>query len=159
MKNLFLENPDHPIDRATAAWIAVVRAYNECTATLAQRLAPLGISLLEHEILMNLLRAPGLTQRELSERCFSAKSGISMLVSRLEKEGFVARARSETDKRALSLALTKQGKRRARQAMEVQTQVVMAMATAYSGEELALLEGRMDQSSVLLQQMRQDPAS
>lgn len=147
--------PEHPLDRATAAWIAVVRAYNECTATLAQRVAPLGLSLLEHEILMNLLRAPGLTQQALSERCFSAKSGISMLVARMEEAGVLLRQRSETDKRARYLFLTEAGTRQAYLALEVQTQVVMEMTKLCAPEELNLIEARMDQASVLLRQMRE----
>jgi DNA-binding MarR family transcriptional regulator len=154
MKSDVTETSEHPAEQATAAWIAVVRAYNECTATLAQRLAPLGISLLEHEVLMNLLRAPGLTQQQLSERCFSAKSGISMLVARLEKEGVIARARSKTDRRAWSLFLGEPGMERARAALKVQARVVREMAGVCSVAELEVIETRMDAASEVLRQMR-----
>lgn len=75
--------------------IAVVRTYNECTTTLAHLLAPLGVSLSQHEILMNLLRSPGLTQQQLAQGCFSAKSGISILVARHVKQDLNQRARRQ----------------------------------------------------------------
>ena len=54
--------PDSLFERQMTAWIAVVRTYNECQATLLAGLAPYEVSLLQHEIMMNLMRAPGLTQ-------------------------------------------------------------------------------------------------
>lgn len=146
--------PDMPA--ATETWLSVVQAYNQCTMTLAARLDPLGISLLQHEILMNLLRTPGLTQQQLSERCFSAKSGVSMLVSRFMKDGLVARTRAPKDHRAWNLSLTAEGLALARKAEVEQRAVVVAMAQTCTAEELALVKGLMDQSALRLQQMRED---
>lgn len=140
---------------ATETWLAVVRAYNQCTMTLAQRLEPLGLTLLQHEILMNLLRTPGLTQQQLSERCFSAKSGVSMLVARFLKDGIVARTRAPKDHRAWNLSLTAKGLTLAEQAEKQQREVVVEMAKAYSAEELVMVKALMDQSSVRLQEMRE----
>ena len=141
---------------ATGAWLAVVQAYNECAATLSRRLAPLGLSLLEHEVLMNLLRSSGLTQRQLSQRCFSAKSGISMLVSRFVAEGLISRSRSVTDQRAWSLSLTPKGKDIAEKALGVQAEVVAAMAEAFSDAELALVRSRMETAAACLKALRDD---
>lgn len=147
-----------PSEAATATWLAVVQTYNECTATLSQRLVPLGLSLLEHEVLMNLLRSPDLTQRQLSERCFSAKSGISMLISRFEADGLIRRRRSATDQRAWLLALTAQGQALANEALLVQQQIVEAMAEAFSQQELLLVKTRMEAAATRLQQLREDKA-
>ena len=89
------------LTEATEAWLAVVQAYNECSATLLHHISPLGLSLLEHEVLMNLLRVDGMTQRQLSQRCYSAKSGISMLISRFERDGLIKRSPSPNDRRAM----------------------------------------------------------
>ena len=148
--------PDQPnsLADATDTWIAVVRAYNECTATLSQNLEPFGVTLLQHEILMNLAREPGLTQQHLSDRCFSAKSGISMIVARFVKDGLVERKRAPKDHRAWSLSLTASGDALAAKTKAVQDDVVREMAKALTPNELALVGDRMDQASALLREMR-----
>lgn len=154
MKSPTSETYEDIITPATGTWIAVVRLYNECTATLTHLLAPLGVSLLQHEILMNLFRTPGLTQQQLAERCFSAKSGISMLVARFEKEGIVQRTPAPKDQRALSLSLTDAGKSLAVQVVHVQNNVVTEMAKAYSADDLLIVKDLMERSSVLLNDLR-----
>jgi len=146
---------EHSTAIATETWLAVVRSYNQCTMTLAQRLDPLGITLLQHEILMNLLRTPGLTQQHLSERCFSAKSGVSMLVARFMKDGMIERKRAPKDHRAWNLFLTSQGLELAWQAEIRQRDVVMEMARNTSEEELEMVKRLMDQSSERLKEMRE----
>ncbi|MFK7954902.1 MAG: MarR family winged helix-turn-helix transcriptional regulator [Lysobacterales bacterium] len=140
---------------STEAWLAVVKTYNECTATLSKRLAPLGLSVLEHEVLMNLLRSNTLTQRQLSQRCFSAKSGISMLVARFEADGLVHRRRCPEDQRAWSLSLTPKGQKTARKALAVQAEVVSAMAEAFSDAELTLVKSRMTTAAAALKNLRE----
>lgn len=135
-------------------WLSIVRAYNECAITLVQQLVPFGVSLLEHEVLMNLLMTPGLKQGQISERCFSAKSGISMIIARFEKDGIVQRTRSKNDGRAWNLSLTGKGQELAERTMAVQVQVVLGMASPYSSQELLELKEKMDQSSNQMQKMR-----
>lgn len=154
MKNSKSETYDDIAIPQTATWIAVVRTYNECTATLTHLLAPMGISLLQHEILMNLFRSPGLTQQLLAERCFSAKSGISMLVARFVQEGFIERNPAPKDQRAWSLSLTEKGQALAEQLLRLQNDVVAEMAKAYSPDDLLLVKDIMDRSSVLLENLR-----
>lgn len=141
-------------DLATATWLAVVQTYNECTASLSQNLSQLGLSLLEHEILMNLLRSDGMTQRELSQRCFSAKSGISVLVSRFEENGLISRRRSIEDRRAWNLTLTSKGRAMAEEAQSVQATIVRAMAQPFSDAELALVKARMEDAANELKILR-----
>jgi DNA-binding MarR family transcriptional regulator len=147
---------DDAIIPATGTWIAVVRTYNECTATLTHLLAPLGVSLLQHEILMNLFRSPGLTQQQLAERCFSAKSGISMIVARFVREGLIERKPSRKDQRAWSLSLTAEGQELADQVIDIQNDVVSEMAKAYSPDDLLLVKEIMEKSSVLMQDLREN---
>lgn len=148
-----LTNTPTPAD-ATEAWLSVVQAYNECSATLLHHLSPLGLSLLEHEVLMNLLRSDGLTQRQLSQRCYSAKSGISMLVSRFERDGLVERNLSAKDQRAWCLSLTPKGQVLAQDALAVQTKVVAQMAKAFSTSDLSIIKTGMTAASIFLEDMR-----
>lgn len=148
--------PLNPADfaDATEAWLSVVRTYNNCTATISARIAPLGITLLQHEMLVNLLRTPGLTQQQLAVRCFSAKSGISMLIARFEMDGIIRRRSDPADKRVHLLDLTQNGTAIAQQALQVQLEVIREMATVFEPAELPLLKTRMDEASEILLRMR-----
>ena len=148
------DQPESLFDRQMATWIAVVRTYNECQATLLALLAPYGISLLQHEIMMNLMRSPGLTQRALAERCFSAKSGISMLLDRMQKDGLVERRPHPQDSRARCIFLTDEGARLAGKLAEMQAEVVREMTGPYSDAELEMLNVLMDETAERLRQMR-----
>ena len=114
----------------------MVRAYNLCDAVLAERLAALGLRVVEHEVLVNLLRAPGLTQQDLAQRCFVAKSGVSMLVGQMEKQGRLTRQSDPVDARVKRLMLTPEGEELARQALAVQSAVVRAMVDAVPEADL-----------------------
>lgn len=138
---------------ATEAWLSVVQTYNQCSAALTRRLAPLGLSVLQHEMLMNLLRTPGMSQQQLAERCFSAKSGISMQVAAFEKDGVIERRVDPKDARARLLDLTPKGAALAGRALGVQTEIVDAMTSGYDPEELADLKRRMDEISAILKGM------
>lgn len=133
------------------AWLSVVRSYHLCEAVLSQRLLALGVKLAEHEVLVNLLRAPGSTQQALAQRCFVAKSGVSMLVSRMVQAGLVQRQADEVDARVWRLFLTPQGERLAGQASAVQAEVVEAMTQGSSEAELLALAEAMERSAQVLQ--------
>jgi DNA-binding MarR family transcriptional regulator len=137
----------------TPAWLAVVRAYNLCDAVMATRLAALGLRLGEHEVLVNLLSAPGLTQQELAVRCFVAKSGVSMLVSRMQAQGLLGREADTLDARLKRLTLTPRGRALAERAMAVQAAVVSAMAAPVSAAELATVHGVMQRVSGQLENL------
>lgn len=51
---------------ATKAWFSVVRAYNLCDVAMNARLSAVGLRMGEHEVLVNLLRSPGMTQQALA---------------------------------------------------------------------------------------------
>ena len=138
---------------ASEAWLSVVQSYNQCAAAMTRRLAPLGLSILQHEMLMNLLRTPGISQQRLAERCFSAKSGISMQVAAFEKDGVIERRVDPNDARARLLELTPTGRALAAKALEVQTGIVEAMTDGYDRDELADLKRRMDAITEILKGM------
>ena len=141
---------------ATQTWLSVVRAYNLCDAVMSQRLAELGLRVPEHEVLANLLRQPGITQQQLAERCFVAKSGISMLVTRMAQAGLVQREADPGDARVRCLSLTAAGLALAMQTQKIQNQVVAAMAAQVSPAELQLIASAMQRTCVALAQLRQD---
>jgi DNA-binding MarR family transcriptional regulator len=135
------------------SWLAVVRAYNLCEAVLSQRLAALDLRLPEHEVLINLQQAPGLTQQQLAQRCFVAKSGISMLVSRMEAAGWLLRQADSADARLRRLSLMPAGAALATQCEALQTEVVQGMTDACSAAELGQIAQAMDRAAGVLEAM------
>lgn len=125
-----------PVPRSTAAWLAVGRAYNLCDAVLSARLAKVGLRVIDHELLIVLANHPGATQQELAARCFIAKSGVSMLLSQMERQDWVVRRADPRDARAKCLYLTETGEGLARQASRIQAEVAEAMAVGTSATEL-----------------------
>ncbi len=139
--------------RGTQAWIAVVRAYQLCDSVLQARLSESGVKVAQHEILINLLRSPGVTQQELATHCFVAKSGVSMLMTQLESLGWVVRRADSGDARVKRVYLTAKGVRLAEKTRRVQAQIVDAMAESVSELELAMLNEVMQRVSSRLSQM------
>ncbi len=140
---------------ATQSWLSVVRAYNLCDAVLTERLAALGLKLGEHEVLANLHREPGITQQQLAQRCFSAKSGVSMLVTRMEDERLLRREADPVDARVRRLSLTARGEALAAKALAIQAEVVQGMVAGSSEEELVSILEAMQRASLALVAMRQ----
>ena len=142
-----------PSPEAFRSWLSVVRAYNQCDAVLSQRLAPLGIRVAEHEVLANLLRSPGITQQELASRCFAAKSGISVLLKRMEEQELVRRDADASDARAKRLNLTASGEALARQSIAIQGEVITVMESELTRAELLSTQEVMDRLAARLAAM------
>lgn len=135
------------------SWLSVVRVYHLCDAVLSQRLAQLELKLAEHELLAHLLRHPGLTQQQLAARCFVAKSGVSMLVTRMVQGLWVRREADPVDARVWRLYLTPGGQALAEKAQRIQAEVIQAMAAGSSAAEQKLITAAMDRASVTLEAM------
>jgi DNA-binding MarR family transcriptional regulator len=146
------KSPSSP--HGTRVWLSVVRAYNLCDAVMTARLSALGVRVGEHEVLATLATTPGLTQQALAARCFVAKSGVSMLLTQLEAEGFVTREADPQDARVRRLSLTKKGFALAQRTMQVQGEVVEAMVGAVSQGDAATVEHVMETLSQRLESMR-----
>jgi DNA-binding MarR family transcriptional regulator len=130
-----MRSPDD--DAAMRPWLSIARTFYLCDALMARRLGALGVRTSEHEILVNLRRDPGIAQQTLAQRCFSAKSHISTLLTSLEERGWVSRESDPTDARAKQLFLTLSGERMAARTAAVQAAVAAAMADLVSPRALA----------------------
>ena len=143
----------------TQAWLAVVRAYNLCEAVMTTRLAAVGLRLGDHEVLVNLATAPGITQQVLAARCFVAKSGVSMLLTQMEGQGLVRRDADPADARVRRLFLTPAGETLAAQSLRIQADVVKTMVEDATEGELDALIDMMGRVSVRLEALRAEPPS
>ena len=142
----------------TRARLTVVRAYNLCDAVMTARLAAIGLRVGEHEVLANLATAPGITQQMLAARCFVAKSGVSMLLSQMEAQGWVRREADAADARVKRLVLTVAGEAIARRTLQVQAEVVRAMVEPATEAELDAVTDVMERVAIRLEALRAEPA-
>ena len=92
-------------------WVSLVHAGSYLPAELGRYLqAEVGLSLAEQDLLKQLMLGGGeLKLSALSRRIFLSKAGITKMMDRLEKTGFVKRVPSKTDRRVIMARLTKRG--------------------------------------------------
>lgn len=93
------------------AWVSLVHAGSYLPTELGRYLqAELELSLAEQDLLKQLMLGGGeLKLSELSQRINFSKAGITKMMDRLQKAGFVKRVRSKTDRRVIMARLTKRG--------------------------------------------------
>ncbi len=122
--------------RGMGAWLAIVRTYQQCSETLSDGIKPLGLKLAQHDVMMNLLLSPTLTQQQLAERSFVTKSHMSAVLMEMAERGWVSREESEQDKRSKVITLTPDGLALAQQAWAIQAEVVKVMMGDLSNAQI-----------------------
>lgn len=105
-------------------WIAVIRAEKAIVRELGKALAPLGIKIVQLDILMNLHRHPGMSQHDLARRLLVGRSNITMLLPQLEKQGLLRREGDAKDKRVIRLHLTEAGEELLAKALAIYTGLI-----------------------------------
>ncbi|MEO5632539.1 MarR family transcriptional regulator [Gaiella sp.] len=98
-----------------AAWRGLLRTHAALVRDLDAELhAGHDLSLHEYEVLLTLAGAPEGRMRmsELAAAVVLSQSGLTRLVDRLGRDGFVARVRCEGDRRGLNAEVTDAGRRR-----------------------------------------------
>jgi DNA-binding MarR family transcriptional regulator len=94
------------------AFVGLVRAYVATTRRLSAGLeSGHGLTLNDYEVLLHLAHAPDRMMRrvDLAKSVLLTPSGITRLLERLERYGYVERANCETDARVTYARLTDQG--------------------------------------------------
>jgi DNA-binding MarR family transcriptional regulator len=96
------------------AWKGFLRAHAALVATLEDELQrERGLSLTDYEVLLFLSRAPegAMRMQELAHSVLLSKSGVTRLVDRLERKGFVMRGACPGDRRGTMAVITPEGRR------------------------------------------------
>lgn len=117
-------------------WLLVGQTNLKVHRALNSLLAKLDLSLAQHEILLNIRRDSGLTQKQLSEKLLVVKSNISALLKKLEARGLVRRTPDPEDSRNNRLTLTAKGEALVQESFALQNRVVKAMVAVMSDAEL-----------------------
>jgi DNA-binding MarR family transcriptional regulator len=95
-----------------AAWIRFLRAHAAVTRELSSRLeAQHGLTLSDYDVLVQLYFAPDrrLRRVDLARTVILTASGITRLLDGLERSGWVAKARCDSDARVTYAVLTETG--------------------------------------------------
>lgn len=117
-------------------WLTVARAYQTCDKVMHRKLAEVGLTVPQYDLLMSLMKKDGQTQQELAGRLLVVKSNVSSLLSRAEREGWIRRESNPDDARGKIVTLTAAGKRLAKRGWQVQAEVVTTMLGAMTSDEL-----------------------
>jgi DNA-binding MarR family transcriptional regulator len=95
-----------------------------------------GVSPHQVSLLVSIKYAPGVTVGELAAEERVSTAAMSKRVSRLERDGLVARTKSESDRRRTGLTLTEDGQRTLRRVRSRRTAWLASRLSALSAEEL-----------------------
>ena len=137
------------------AFVCLVRASIAVTRELgAQLSADHCLSLNEYEALLQLARAPEARMRriDLANSLLLTAGGVTRLLDGLERDGFVAREESPTDRRVTYAVLTKAGRGKLREADRSHTrQIRELMGGQYDEGELKQLASLLDRLGAQLE--------
>jgi DNA-binding MarR family transcriptional regulator len=109
------------------AWHGMLRTHALVVRALDERLARRhGLSVSEFDVLITLANAPGNERRmtELAGAVMLTPSGLTRLVTRLEREGLVRRRPAADDGRSFLAALTPEGKAKLEEARPTHNAVI-----------------------------------
>lgn len=125
------------------AWKGLLRAHAAAITQIEARLAEAGsVPLTSYDVLLELSNASGrrLRMAELAKRVVLSRSGLTRLVDRLEREGYLTRESIEEDRRGTEAVLTDKGLQALGKAWPVYAEgIKVTFATHLSDEEAATL--------------------
>jgi DNA-binding MarR family transcriptional regulator len=128
-----------------AAWRGMIRVHSYLLRALdAEMTAGQGLTLRTYEVLLFLGDAPRnrLRMSELSRSVLLSASGVSRLVDRLERDGYVRRERCDLDGRGFYAALTAAGAQKLQEARATHLQGIRRVfLERFSAADLARLAG------------------
>jgi DNA-binding MarR family transcriptional regulator len=110
-----------------------------------------GVSPHQASLLVAIKYAPGVTVGELAEKDRVSTAAMSKRISRLERDGLVARTPSATDRRCIGLTLTDEGQRTLRRVRSRRTAWLASRLGALSAEELAAVGAAAEPLARLLE--------
>jgi DNA-binding MarR family transcriptional regulator len=110
-----------------------------------------GVSQHQVGLLVSIKYAPGVTVGRLAAEERVSTAAMSKRVSRLERDGLVARTQSEDDRRRVGLTLTEEGQRTLRRVRSRRTAWLASRLGALTAAELAAVGAAAEPLARLLQ--------
>jgi DNA-binding MarR family transcriptional regulator len=113
-----------------------------------------GVSPQQIGLLVTIKYDPGVTVGQLADDDKVSTAAMSKRISRLERDGLVARTQSEADRRCVGLTLTEEGQRTLRRVRSRRTAWLASRLSALSADELAAVEAAAGPLAQLLEERR-----
>ena len=113
-----------------------------------------GVSPQQVGLLVSIKYRPGVTVGDLAADDKVSTAAMSKRISRLERDGLVARTPSEADRRCVGLTLTEEGQRTLRRVRSRRTAWLASRLSALSPDELAAVEAAVQPLAQLLEEGR-----
>jgi DNA-binding MarR family transcriptional regulator len=113
-----------------------------------------GISSQQVGLLVSIKYAPNVTVGELAAEERVSTAAMSKRVSRLERDGLVARTQSEHDRRRVGLTLTEEGQRVLRRVRSRRTAWLASRLGALTPAELAAVSAAVEPLARLIEEAR-----
>ncbi|MEW2012551.1 MULTISPECIES: MarR family winged helix-turn-helix transcriptional regulator [Microbacterium] len=104
------------IDLPTSLGYLLKEASSALRIAMEEVLRPLGMTVTSYSCLELLAQRPGLSNSELARGAFVTRQSMNVLLQSLEREGWVTRATTASEGRALPVTLTDAGRRQRAQA-------------------------------------------
>lgn len=124
----------------------IARARKTYILALEQELAPYDISSSQWAIILNLADGNASTAGDLCKLMRYDPGGMTRLIDRLEKKGFLRRVRTPDDRRSIQLELTASGKALRPKIIHAQVRVLNRLLEGFTQKEVKQLQdllGRM----------------
>lgn len=113
-----------------------------------------GVSPHQVGLLVSIKYKPGITVGELAADDKVSTAAMSKRVTRLERDGLVARTPNEADRRCVGLTLTDEGQRTLRRVRSRRTAWLASRLSALTPDELAAVEAAAEPLAHLLEEHR-----
>ena len=113
-----------------------------------------GVSPHQVSLIVAIKHSPGVTVGELASEERVSTAAMSKRVSRLERDGLVARTKSEADRRCVGLTLTEEGQRVLRRVRSRRTAWLASRLGSLSPDELEAIGAAAEPLARLLAEVR-----
>jgi MarR family 2-MHQ and catechol resistance regulon transcriptional repressor len=130
---------DPRVIEALDAYAKLLRAGRTVSARVEPRLAASGLTATQFGVLEAVLHKGPLSQRELGREVLTSAGNMTDLVDKLEGRGLVRRARQKSDRRAVRIKLTPEGRGLIEPLFAAHAADIARAIAALSNEELRRL--------------------
>jgi DNA-binding MarR family transcriptional regulator len=123
-------------------WLRVALLYSKGFRRFAEKLAPLGLSVAQYDLLACLVAAEPLKlkQSDLASRLLVTKGNVSGMLSRMTDQRMVQRADDPNDRRSKRIMITDKGRGLYEQGRLAQNALINGLFGGLSREKLDLFE-------------------
>ena len=127
----------------------IKRAQHTIRQAMDDALRPLGLTTPQFVAMCNLAECSGISNADLSRKCFVTPQTMNVIISALQKGGYLARASHETHGRIQRISLTAAGEALLARADELILKVENRTFKVFTLEELGQLSRLMEKFPII----------